>query len=255
VDRDLGREPRGRDVLEHGEADDRAARFAHDGEDEDGRREREGRRGDGGGGGSARRSNIVLLGAMGSGKSTVGWVLSRIVGYGFIDTDALIEARVKKPVSVIFAERGEAAFRELEAEVIQRLRGLRSHVVSVGGGAVMGDANWQILQDLGATVWLNAPPAEIARRFNTDDGELKKRPLLSELADYKDKEQRQKLLTERLSALIGQRMERYRQATVAVSDSFSTPESTAHSIREVLVKEGILRLPAEHRAYDRWRSY
>jgi shikimate kinase len=217
-------------------------------------RERDGRRG-GDTSAGARRSNIVLLGAMGSGKSTVGWVLSRIVGFGFIDLDAAIEARARKPIAALFAEKGEAHFRELESDVLAKLRGLRSHVLSVGGGAVMSDANWEILQDLGATVWLNTPPAEIARRFNANDAELKKRPLLSELADYKDKEQRQKLLTERLAALIGQRMERYRQATVAVSDSFSTPESTAHLIREVLVKEGILRLPAEHRAYDRWRSY
>jgi shikimate kinase len=197
-------------------------------------------------------NNIILVGAMGSGKSSVGWLLSRMIGYGFIDLDACIEQREKKSVERIFADSGEAHFRQLEKSLLKELLKIKSHVIAVGGGTVMDDENWEGLKKLGAVVWLNAPPDEIARRFAADLDQLKKRPLLAELALLTDFEERHKLLTERLSALIGQRQERYREARLEVNDRFSTPESTAGLVKTMLVREGILNLPKEQRPYDRW---
>lgn len=196
-------------------------------------------------------SNIVLMGAMGAGKTTVGWHLARLIGFGFIDLDTLVERREKKEVAKIFADGGESAFRDAEREAVKSLDGIRSHVISVGGGAVMDTENWETLKDMGTTVWLNTPPEEIARRFNSDE-ELRKRPLLAELADRKKDGDRMKLLTERLNAIIGMRTDRYRQARLTVADSFSTPELTAQLIKEHLVRENLFTPLAGVKPYDRW---
>ena len=201
---------------------------------------------------ASRGSNIVLLGAMGSGKSTVGWLLARTLGYGFIDFDHVISVRAKKSIPEIFEELGEEAFRKLERDLVASLTGIRSHVLSVGGGTVMDDESWQLLARMGTTVWLNPPPEEIARRLGQNDGELTKRPLLAELAAHKDKETRHKLLSERMKALVGNRSERYREARVVISDSFSTPESTALLVKDTLQREGALTISKDHKPYDRW---
>lgn len=207
---------------------------------------------DRGSGGRGYGSNIILLGAMGSGKSTVGWLLARLIGYGFIDIDQMIETRAKKKIAAIFEELGESEFRRLERELVLSLSDVKSHVVAVGGGTVTDDDNWSVLSRMGVTVWLNPPPEEIARRIGHDEAELKKRPLLAEVLSHKDKETRHKLLSERLKALIGNRSERYRQARVTVSDSFSTPDSTALLVKDTLVREGALTIPKDQRPYDRW---
>ena len=199
-------------------------------------------------------SNIILMGATGAGKTTTGWVLARLVGYGFIDLDLLIEEREKKTVQALFEAKGEDHFRELERSHLRTLSGLRSHVLSVGGGAVMDEDNWQLLQEMGTTVWINTPAEEIARRLLAVESELAKRPLLAEVMSQPDPEARHKLLSERLKALIGNRVGRYKQARLAVSDSFSTPETTAHLVKDLLVREGILTLSREHCPFDRWDS-
>ena len=197
-------------------------------------------------------SNIILIGATGSGKSTVGWLLARLIGYGFIDLDLMIEAREKKPVHEIFESQGESYFRGIESELIASLAGIRSHVLATGGGAVMEDGSWEQLHAMGTVIWLNTPPEEIARRLMTNEAEMRKRPLLAELLSHKDLEMRLKLLAERLSALIGNRVGRYKQADLVVSDGFSTPESTARLLKETLVREGRLQLAQDQRPYDRW---
>lgn len=198
-------------------------------------------------------ANVVLIGAMGSGKSAVGWQLAHLIGFGFVDVDRAIEKRERRTIAQIFAEKGEAHFREREAKTIAGLTAIRSHVISVGGGSLVNDANWALISTLGAMVWLNSPADEIARRLSVDLPGLKKRPLLADLAEVKDREEREKRLVERISALIAERQERYSQAQVSVSDSFSTPESTAQLVKSVLMKEGMLTLPTDHRPFDRWR--
>lgn len=203
----------------------------------------------------APASNIILMGATGCGKSTTGWLLARLLGYGFIDLDQMIEAKERKSVNQIFETSGEQHFRQLEAKLVERLARVRSHVIALGGGAAENDDSWFLLQKMGTTVWINTPAEEIARRLLASETELKKRPLLAELLSHKDLETRQKLMGERLKALIGNRVGRYKQARVVVSDSFSTPETTAHLLKEALLREGILKLPQEQRPLDRWHIF
>jgi len=113
------------------------------------------------------RHSIFLVGFMGAGKSTVGRMLAERLGWEFYDLDTIIEAREQKTVANIFAQSGEARFRELErAALIALLSDLREHtVVALGGGAFAQPENRKILERHGArTVFLNAPIEELRRR-------------------------------------------------------------------------------------------
>jgi len=121
--------------------------------------------------------SIVLTGFMGTGKSTVGRLLSRRLGCGFVDLDELVEKEAGMPVKEIFAAHGEERFRELESKVIERLASGSlgaSLVVSTGGGAVVGERNRSLLRGFGVLVCLKASEEEILRRV----GNRPERPLL-----------------------------------------------------------------------------
>ncbi|WP_449061767.1 shikimate kinase [Planomonospora algeriensis] len=87
----------------------------------------------------------VLIGAPGSGKSTVGRLLAERLGVAFRDTDADVEAAAGKPVSDIFVEDGEERFRALEAEAVRRALAEHDGVLSLGGGAVLDEATRELL--------------------------------------------------------------------------------------------------------------
>lgn len=88
----------------------------------------------------AVRPLVVLVGPMGAGKTTVGRMLAQTAGVGFRDTDADVEARAGKPVSEIFVDDGEAAFRELERDAVVTALAEHDGVLALGGGAVMTPA-------------------------------------------------------------------------------------------------------------------
>ena len=199
-----------------------------------------------------RGSNVILIGPMGSGKSTVGWLLARFIGYGFVDMDEMITQREKKSIEDIFAAEGETIFRQMEARILKDLVGIRSHVVATGGGTVVLDENWDQLQSMGVIVWLNPPPEEIARRLLDKEQELAKRPLLADVLTIKDPAARHKLLSERISAIAGNRSQYYKKADFVVCDSFSTPYATALLVKNLLNREKILVSSSDHRFFDRW---
>ncbi len=120
-------------------------------------------------------TTIALIGAPGSGKSTVGALLADRLGVGFVDVDAAIEARDGRLIREIFAEDGEPAFRELErAASLELLAG--GGVVSLGGGAPMTPAIAEALGGSGVeTVWLQVDARNAAQRIGLDEG----RPLLA----------------------------------------------------------------------------
>ncbi|KAH7520711.1 hypothetical protein FEM48_Zijuj08G0174300 [Ziziphus jujuba var. spinosa] len=108
---------------------------------------------------------IYLVGMMGSGKTTVGKILSQVLGYTFFDCDTLIEGEVHgTSVAEIFKLYGEAFFRDKETEVLQRLSLMRRLVVSTGGGAVVRPINWSYMQK-GISVWLDVPLEALAERI------------------------------------------------------------------------------------------
>lgn len=126
---------------------------------------------------AARRQtppNVILIGFMGTGKSTVARELARLLGFALIDTDERIVARAGKAISEIFADDGEPTFRVLEAEVLVALAGVERAVVSTGGGAVTQAPNVEALRAAGAVVWLDADIDVIMERVAKNT----KRPLL-----------------------------------------------------------------------------
>lgn len=120
--------------------------------------------------------NIVLIGFMGSGKSTVGRELNHRLGYPWIDMDYLIEQREHKSIAAIFAESGEESFREMETRLLEELADSKSQrrIISTGGGVIGREQNRKLLRGLGYVVWLHAPTAVILERTSKN----RDRPLL-----------------------------------------------------------------------------
>lgn len=98
--------------------------------------------------------NIILVGFMGAGKSSVGRLLARRLGRCFVETDGMIAARAGRSIPEIFAERGEAHFRELEDEALGLLALKRDEVIATGGGTPCREGRPEVLRALGTVVWL-----------------------------------------------------------------------------------------------------
>lgn len=134
----------------------------------------------------------------GSGKSTVGRQLSRRLGLPFHDSDHLIEQRLGCSIREYFAREGEAAFRDVEEQVLRELAAGPSAVVATGGGAVVREATRQALREGGRVIYLRSSPEELFRRVRHDT----QRPLL-QVADP----------LARLRALHAERDPLYREAS------------------------------------------
>ncbi len=120
--------------------------------------------------------NIILIGFMGCGKTSVGMRLAERLAFRFSDTDRIIEEGCKKSISSIFAEEGEEFFRKLETNTIKGLIGrLTDTVLSVGGGLPVKEENAGLLRQLGQVVYLKASRETIRKRLAGDTT----RPLLS----------------------------------------------------------------------------
>ncbi len=120
--------------------------------------------------------SIVLIGFMGSGKSTVGRELQQRLGYPLVDMDQTIEERAGKTISAIFGDEGEAAFRGMETALLRELNDSDAprRIISTGGGVVGRAENRTLLRDLGYVVWLCAPADVILERTAKN----RSRPLL-----------------------------------------------------------------------------
>jgi shikimate kinase len=114
----------------------------------------------------AADQHVVLVGLMGSGKSTVARILAERLGRRLVDTDSVIEQRTGRTVREIFATDGEEAFRTLETEVlVQSLAESEPAVIAAAGGVVLRPENRAALTDSGArVVWLSADPATLVER-------------------------------------------------------------------------------------------
>lgn len=121
------------------------------------------------------RRAVVLVGMMGSGKSSVGRRLATRLGLPFVDADTEIETAAGMSIPEIFAERGEAEFRDGERRVIGRILNTRAPLVlATGGGAFMNAETRGRIADLGISVWLKAEPEVLMRRVRKNT----RRPLL-----------------------------------------------------------------------------
>lgn len=135
--------------------------------------------------------NIILVGFMGTGKTTVGQQLATQLGMPLLDMDHLIETAEEKSISQIFEDHGEAYFRNLERALVQQLAPTNGNIISTGGGIVLNPDNLVDFAQHGLIVCLSATPQTILQRLRDDQN----RPLL---AGEKEK-QVQTLLTQRQS--------------------------------------------------------
>ncbi len=106
------------------------------------------------------KKNIVLIGMMGCGKSTVGRLVARRLELEPADTDALIEQRQGRPIPAIFAQEGEAYFRALELELCRELSGRQGLVIACGGGLPTQEGAIAALKGNGLVFWLDRDPGE-----------------------------------------------------------------------------------------------
>ncbi len=122
------------------------------------------------------RTNVMLVGFMGTGKTTVGKMVAERLHKTFVDMDHLIEDREGKKISDIFAQEGEAHFRALERALIQELAGQENLVVAAGGGIVLNPLNIEDFAKTGIVICLKASHETILRRVLKSSH----RPLLEE---------------------------------------------------------------------------
>ncbi|WP_405111775.1 shikimate kinase [Paenibacillus sp. FSL K6-1217] len=144
--------------------------------------------------------NIILVGMMATGKSTVGAILAGELDYELIDLDAVITGREGRSIADIFAEGGEQAFRSIESAVLQEMLQGERRVISTGGGAVLAPGNAELMLEHGFVVALTASEETIIERVSGDEN----RPLLAGNAE------------ERIRSIMEQRREAYRFAHCTV---------------------------------------
>lgn len=161
--------------------------------------------------------NIFLIGPMGAGKTTVGRLLAKSVGLGFIDSDKEIERRTGVSIPMIFEYEGEAGFRKREADVLADLTQMSAIVLATGGGSILLPENRECLRSRGFVVYLHCPIEKQLERTQKDSN----RPLL------KTENPRQKL-----AELFAVREPIYRKLADVVVDTGQC--SSRRTIRQIL---------------------
>ncbi|OJV12801.1 MAG: shikimate kinase [Dyadobacter sp. 50-39] len=122
-------------------------------------------------------NNIILVGMMSSGKTTLGKKLARALNYRFIDLDKLIEKDQGMEISAIFAQKGEDYFREVETRILKDTATQQGIVLASGGGTPCFFDNMKVIKEMGVSIFLDVPAEDLARRIENhgkDD-----RPILS----------------------------------------------------------------------------
>ncbi|MEW4570744.1 shikimate kinase [Tautonia sp. JC769] len=121
-------------------------------------------------------TGIALVGYRATGKSTVGRLVAARLGWAFEDADEALERRIGRSIARVFAEEGEAAFRDLEQATLADLTARSGLVLASGGGAVLREANRDALRRFGFVVWLSARPETLVDRLRSDPAD---RPALT----------------------------------------------------------------------------
>jgi shikimate kinase len=162
--------------------------------------------------------NVVLVGFMGSGKTTAGRRAAELLGAPFVDVDDAIEEMSASTVPAIFAEFGEARFREFEAATLARVLAERGRVVGTGGGASAPFRNWALIQEGNLSVYLEADLDTVLERIGDAPG----RPLVGSVVGRR----------ERLARLLEGRVSRYRQAQATIKTDGMDVEAVAQAVAQ-----------------------
>ncbi len=166
-------------------------------------------------------TRIYLTGFMGSGKTTIGPLLARRLGYDYFDLDEAIESVAGKTVQEIFVVDGEEAFRRLEALKLRAVSRRAREVISMGGGAVTSGDNLYFAKTNGAVIYLRVEPTVLAERLRES---AVRRPLLQ---DAQGKPLEGGALLRRIEKMLEERERYYEQADI-------TLDIGSHSIDEVV---------------------
>ena len=171
---------------------------------------------------------LILTGFMATGKSSVGPLVARRLGWEFVDVDAVIVTQAGKPIAQIFADHGEAHFRRLEREVVAHLTGDRRRcpqchgphpeVISTGGGVLLDESNCAALKRAGVIVCLTARAEVVAARVERSKT---RRPKLSEGG---------KSALARIKELMDERVDAYARADVQIDTSDLTVDQLADQV-------------------------
>jgi shikimate kinase len=121
------------------------------------------------------KTNVALIGFMGTGKSIVGKILAAKLNKRFVEIDELIEEKTGKTINTIFQQDGEITFREMEIAVIKQVSIQSNQVIACGGGVVLNTINIDRLKQNSLIIYLTASPAEILKRTSENNS----RPLLN----------------------------------------------------------------------------
>lgn len=171
--------------------------------------------------------SVILIGLMGSGKSTVGKMLSEKIRVPLSDTDKIIEEEIGKEVYQIFNESGEAFFRKIEERVIESVLNNIPHVISTGGGSILSPKTRGIIKSNACSVWIQCDLHLIAKRMLNQE----KRPLL--------------MNKNVLNTLIEKNEERikfYSRADIHVINENPNLEITVETIIENLLSNEVLQI-------------
>jgi shikimate kinase len=159
------------------------------------------------------RKLIYLLGFMGSGKSTVGPLLARGLGWPFIDLDQVIEAGQGLTIREIFEQAGEPFFRQLEQAALTEMARTEPAVIALGGGTFVQTANVELIRGSGGiAIWLDCSVDELRRRCEG----LTNRPLFQDAESF--------------ARLLEQRLPYYQRADYRISTEGQSPEDVVESI-------------------------
>ncbi|MBN2815528.1 MAG: shikimate kinase [Campylobacterales bacterium] len=164
--------------------------------------------------------NVVLIGFMGSGKTSVGKILARHLFKEFVDVDTLIETEQNATISEIFAEHGEEYFRTLESECLAKLTQKTGQVIATGGGLPI----YNKIPEKSLVVFIDADFDVILRRLSAK--EHAKRPLLQD--------------EKRARALFDERIDTYRQQATFVVDANQSINTFIHVIRDFILDKRVL---------------
>ncbi len=165
-------------------------------------------------------ANLYLVGMMGSGKSSAGRIMARLLGYRWLDADQVLETAAGRTIPTLFAQEGEEGFRTMETAVLRQVGQWHSCVVSTGGGVVVRPGNWRIMRQ-GVIIWLTASAELLLKRLRQDPTP---RPLL-QCADP----------AQRLRELLAARESFYAQADVRITQTETmTSEAVAAAVLDAL---------------------
>jgi shikimate kinase len=172
---------------------------------------------------SQPRRGLALVGARGTGKTTVGRLVAERLGCEFVDLDENLEHTIGIPIHEVFTRYGEPGFRDLEEALLRDWTQKAGVVMATGGGVVIREANRQRLREFGFVVWLTAEPDVLAARLEADPTGVAKRPPLTAAGTLAE-----------IAQVLAVRTPLYREVADAVVDTTErTPSEVAEAVLAV----------------------